>query len=90
LGTAFADALFDGPAQRQALLDPAREVGDLAVAGGRVHVVARTLDEVAVVADGHERPRARRSAVSVSMSTHVDGFPGQLDGNLMRFCTAGR
>ena len=54
-GLGLLDALFDRAPERQVLLDAAGEVGDLAVAGERVDVVAHALDEVAVVADDDER-----------------------------------
>ena len=49
-------------AQLEVLLDPAGQVAHAAVADQRVDVVADALDEVAVVADDHERARASRRA----------------------------
>ena len=49
----LGDRLLD--TQREVLIDPAREVAHPPIAGERVHVVAHALDEVAIVADDHER-----------------------------------
>ena len=49
-------------AQRDVLVDAARQVADAAVAVERVDVVADPLDEVAVVADDDERARPARRA----------------------------